>query len=236
MRMAPNTREVKPLTASIQDYLKVIYELTESRKAASTTALAERLGIAPASVTGMVQKLASVTPALVSYRKHQGVTLTAAGRHGALEVIRHHRLLEAWLVQTLGYAWDEVHGEAEKLEHVISEDFERRMAAVLGQPERDPHGEPIPNAELVMPADTSVSLSSLQTGQEAVVRRVHARDPALLRHLEALGLLPGARVKALDRSQFDQVMQLQVQERNQAFALGAAVTNRVFVEILPAAP
>ena len=236
MQMAPNTRAVKPLTASAQDYLKVIYDLTESRKPASTTALAERLGIAPASVTGMVQKLASATPALVSYRRHQGVTLTAAGRRGALEVIRHHRLLETWLVQALGYSWDQVHDEAEKLEHVISEDFERRVAAILGQPERDPHGEPIPNAELVMPADTSVSLSSLQSGQEAVVRRVHAQDPALLRHVKALGLMPGARVKALDRSRFDQVMQLQVQGRKQAFALGAAVTSQVFVEIVPSAP
>jgi DtxR family Mn-dependent transcriptional regulator len=135
------------LTDSIQDYLKIIYELTVSGEAASTTALAERLGIAPGSVTGMLQKLSSVRPALVSYQKYQGVTLTDAGRRAALKVIRHHRLIEAWLVQSLGYAWDEVHNEAERLEHVISEDFEMRIAAALGHPQRDPHGEPIPSVE-----------------------------------------------------------------------------------------
>ena len=113
----------EPISNSIQDYLKIIYELTRNEKSASTNALAARLGIAPASVTGMMQKLSSITPALVSYRKHQGVTLTPAGERAALEVIRHHRLIEAWLVQALGYSWDEVHEEAEKLEHVISEEF-----------------------------------------------------------------------------------------------------------------
>ncbi len=121
--------------------------MTENGQTASTTSLALRLGIAPASVTGMLQKLSSVKPALVFYRKHQGVTLTTKGRRAALEVIRHHRLIEAWLVQTLGYSWDEVHNEAEKLEHVISEDFEMRIAAAMGDPERDPHGDLIPSAE-----------------------------------------------------------------------------------------
>ena len=107
------------LTISIQDYLKHIYELTDNGKPASTNALAERLKIKPASVTGMIQKLASSKPPLVEYQKHQGVTLTKEGKKAALEVIRHHRLLEAWLVQTLGYSWDEVHDEAERLEHVI---------------------------------------------------------------------------------------------------------------------
>lgn len=124
------------LTDSIQDYLKVIYELTEDGEAASTTAIATRLHIAPASVTGMMQKLASTKPALVEYRKHQGVILTTAGKRAALEVIRHHRLIEAWLVQTLGYSWDEVHNEAEKLEHVISEEFEERIASAMGYPAR----------------------------------------------------------------------------------------------------
>ena len=222
----------RTITFSIQDYLKLIYELTENGEAASTTALAARLGIAPASVTGMVQKLSTVKPALVSYKKHQGVTLTAAGRRAALEVIRHHRLIEAWLVQTLGYSWDEVHNEAEKLEHVISEDFEMRIAAALGNPDRDPHGEPIPSAELVMPKDNSVPLSSLQPEQEAAVRRVHAQDAELLRHLEELGLIPGARVKVLEVSRFDQVMRLQVRGRKDASVLGPAVTDQVFVEIL----
>ena len=150
---------IELLSDSIQDYLKIIYELTQSGETASTTALARRLGIAPASVTGMMQKLASTKPALVEYHKHQGVTLTAAGKRAALEVIRHHRLIEAWLVQALGYSWDEVHEEAEKLEHALSEDLERRIAAAMGQPDRDPHGEPIPSVDLVMPKDPGIALA-----------------------------------------------------------------------------
>ena len=162
------------LTISIQDYLKNIYELTENGQNASTNALARKLNIKPASVTGMVQKLASAKPALVEYHKHQGVTLTKEGRKAALEVIRHHRLLEAWLVQTLGYSWDEVHEEAERLEHVISEDFERRIAAAMGHPLRDPHGELIPTADLKMPLDDSTPLSALRPNQKATIQRVKA--------------------------------------------------------------
>src|SRR5512141_419 len=164
------------LTDSIQDYLKAIYDLTQEGEPASTNALAARLGVEPASVTGMVQKLAAARPPLVDYRKHHGVRLTAAGRRAALEVIRHHRLLEAWLVKTLGYSWDEVHSEAEKLEHVISEEFEERIAASLGYPIRDPHGEPIPSPDLIMPADRSVALATVGGGQKAIVRRVDAQD------------------------------------------------------------
>src|SRR5215204_4494306 len=188
----------QPLTISIQDYLKHIYELTENGQSASTTALAKELNISPPSVTGMVQKLASAKPALVEYQKHQGVTLTKEGRKAALEVIRHHRLLEAWLVQTLGYSWDEVHEEAERLEHVISEEFEQRIAAAMGNPDRDPHGEPIPTADLRMPFDDSMPLSSLRANQTATITRIKAPDPELLRYLEGLGLLPGAQIEVKD--------------------------------------
>ncbi|HVM70368.1 MAG TPA: metal-dependent transcriptional regulator [Anaerolineales bacterium] len=222
----------KPLTDSVQDYLKIIYELTQDGKTANTNALATRLGIAPASVTGMVQNLSSVKPALVTYRKHQGVTLTAAGERAALEVIRHHRLIEAWLVQALGYSWDEVHEEAEKLEHVISEGFEMRIAAALGNPDRDPHGEPIPNAELVMPADKSTPLSSMQPEQEAIVRRVDAQEAEFLRYMEELGLIPGASLKVLSVSTYDEVMHIQIQRQKQTIVLGPAITSRVFIEIL----
>jgi DtxR family Mn-dependent transcriptional regulator len=219
------------LTDSIQDYLKIIYELTAEGEPASTTAVAARLGIAPPSVTAMLQRLASLKPALVVYHKYQGVKLTPAGQRAALEVIRRHRLLEAWLVQTLGYSWAEVHAEADKLEHAVSDEFEERIAAALGYPARDPHGELIPTVDLVMPFDVSVSLSALQPEQEATVRRVHARDTDLLRYLEELGLIPGARVKALAVSPYDQVMRLQVLERKEAVVLGPAVSSRVFVEI-----
>jgi len=219
------------LTRSIEDYLKAIFELTGNGEAASTTTLAARLGVAPASITSMVQKLSTVKPALVSYRKYQGVSLTVAGRRAALDVIRRHRLLEAWLVQNLGYSWDMVHNEADMLEHVISQDFEKRIAAVLGQPERDPHGETIPDADLVMPLDKSFPLASLKPGQKATVRRVHSQEPAFLKHLTELGLTPGAHLKALSVSHFDQVMHLHIQGRKEESVLGPAITNGVFVEI-----
>src|SRR5574339_522827 len=174
---------MQTLTISIQDYLKNIYELTENGESASTNALAKKLNVSAPSVTGMIQKMASSKPALVEYQKHQGVTLTQEGKRTALEVIRHHRLLEAWLVQTLGYTWDEVHEEAERLEHVISEDFENRIAAAMGHPVRDPHGELIPTADLTMPPDESTPLSSLRPNQTAIIKRVAASDPSLLRYL-----------------------------------------------------
>src|SRR5215211_5659179 len=202
------------LTISIQDYLKNIYELTENGESASTTALAKKLNISAPSVTGMVQKLASAKPALVEYQKHQGVTLTKEGRNAALEVIRHHRLLESWLVQTLGYSWAEVHEEAERLEHVISEDFERRIAAAMGHPIRDPHGEPIPTADLKMPLVDSTPLSALRPGQTATIQSVRAADTDLLRYLNDLGLIPDARIEVTGYSPFDHNLTIKVGRRS----------------------
>ncbi len=223
----------EPLTQNIQDYLKTIYELGEDGDSASTTALAARLGIAPASVTGMLQKLAAATPPLVDYRKHQGATLTTEGERAALEVIRHHRLLETYLVTILGYSWDNVHEEACRLEHVISEEFEARIAAALGHPQRDPHGEPIPTPELVMPPDASQPLSALRPGQKARIVRVQASDPALLRHLDSLGLTPGAQVEALDYSPYDQNLTLEVGPAPAPpRVIGVAITRQIFIEII----
>src|SRR5688500_6347105 len=216
------------LTISIQDYLKNIYELTENGENASTNALAQRLSIKPASVTGMVQKLASAKPALVEYQKHQGVTLTKDGKKAALEVIRHHRLLEAWLVQTLGYTWDEVHEEAERLEHVISEDFESRIAAAMGHPNRDPHGEPIPTADLKMPMDESMPLSALRPNQKAKVRRVKAADTEMLRYLEGLGLIPGVQIEVKNYSPFDHNLTVKIGRKSSV--LGLNITSKIYVE------
>ena len=217
------------LTISIQNYLKAIYDLTASGGPASTNALAARLGIAPASVTGMVQRLAAARPPLLRYRKHQGVTLTPQGERAALEVIRHHRLLETYLVNALGYSWDEVHKEAEKLEHVISEDLEARMANALGNPARDPHGDPIPSADLTMPPTEDIPLSELLPRQQAIVRRVRDEDAALLRHLRNLGIMPGTRVKALEQSPFDGNLRLGLKDAE--ITLGQAVTSQIFVEV-----
>lgn len=218
----------KTLTISIQDYLKHIYELTENGESASTNALAKKLNISAPSVTGMVQKLASAKPALVEYQKHQGVTLTTEGRRAALEVIRHHRLLEAWLVQTLGYSWDEVHEEAERLEHVISEDFERRIAAAMGNPLRDPHGELIPTADLNMPLEDATPLSALRPEQTGTVQCIKAPDAELLRYLESLGLVPGAQIEVNDYSPFDHNLTVKVGRKTTV--LGLNVTSKIFIE------
>ncbi len=218
------------LTQSIQDYLKHIYELNENGGSASTNDLAARLNIAPASVTGMLQRLANSKPPLVVYKKHQGVTLTKNGEKAALEVIRHHRLLESFLVTTLGYSWDEVHHEADKLEHVISEDFEARMAEALGHPTRDPHGELIPTADLTMPSDESQPLASLRTDETATVKRVADDDPALLRHLHEIGIIPEVKVTVKNYSEFDGNITLHVAGRKSTVVLGKAITNQVFIE------
>lgn len=213
---------------SIQDYLKHIFELTASGEIASTNALAERMAIKPASVTVMVQKLAAANPALVRYQKHQGVTLTEEGRRVALEVIRHHRLIETWLFQKLGYSWDEVHEEADRLEHVISEYFESRIAAEMGHPLRDPHGELIPSADLEMPRDESVPLFTLRPNQAAVLKSIRDADAGLLRHLEGLGLTPGVHIEIVAYSPFDHNLTVKVgQDMN---VLGLGVTGKIFTE------
>jgi DtxR family Mn-dependent transcriptional regulator len=222
--------EFEQFTQSTQDYLKHIFELTEGGRPASTTDLAARLDVKPASVTGMVQKLASADPPLVEYQKHQGVTLTQAGERAALEVLRHHRLLETWLVQSLGYSWDEVHEEACRLEHVISEDFEARMAKALGDPTHDPHGDPIPDAALVMPIENAPPLSSLRPPQKAVIRRVDDEDPYLLRHLDELGLVPGSHLTVVAYSQFDDNLTVKVGRKTAV--LGTTVTGKIYVKEL----
>jgi DtxR family transcriptional regulator, Mn-dependent transcriptional regulator len=218
------------ITISIQDYLKNIYELTENGESASTNALAKKMNVRAPSVTGMVQKMASSRPALVEYQKHQGVTLTREGKRAALEVIRHHRLLEAWLVQTLGYSWDEVHEEAERLEHVISEDFEHRIATAMGHPVRDPHGELIPTEDLTMPIDRSTPLSRLRPKQAAIIKRVIASDSALLRYLDELGLVPGAQIEIREYSPFDH--NLTIKAGRKLFVLGLNITSKIFIEEL----
>ena len=218
----------KTLTISIQDYLKHIYELTENGESASTNALAKKLKISAPSVTGMVQKLANAKPALVEYQKHQGVTLTKEGRRAALEVIRHHRLLEAWLVQTLGYTWDEVHEEAERLEHVISEDFERRIATAMGNPLRDPHGELIPTADLMMPLEDTTPLSALRPEQTGTIQCIKDPDADLLRYLESQGLVPGAQIEVREYSPFDHNLTVKVGRKTTV--LGLNVTSKIFIE------
>jgi DtxR family Mn-dependent transcriptional regulator len=185
------------LSRSVEDYLKALFELSREGRRATTGALAERLGVAPASVTGMLRKLSSREPKWVLYAKHRGARLTEAGRLRALKIIRHHRLVELYLHTALGFDWDEVHAEAEQLEHAVSEAFEDRIAEHLGQPEADPHGHPIPRKDGSLPERTEVRLSDVRPGREAVISQVSDRDPALLRRLGELGLYPRARVRVV---------------------------------------
>jgi DtxR family transcriptional regulator, Mn-dependent transcriptional regulator len=182
-------------TESIDDYLKGIWELggVEEQRVTSN-ALAQHLGIRAASVTGMLQKLAGQQPPLVKYEKHHGVRLTAAGKMRALEVLRHHRLLERFLHDVLDYSWDEVHDEAERLEHFISERLEDRIAAKLGDPETDPHGHLIPERNGVLPAREEVLLSKWACGVPAVISSVSDRDAGALREMTRLGLKPGVAI------------------------------------------
>jgi DtxR family Mn-dependent transcriptional regulator len=182
-------------TESVDDYLKAILELggAEEERVASNP-LARHLGVRAASVTGMLQKLAAQKPPFVKYEKHRGVRLTAAGRMRALEVLRHHRLLERFLHDFLDYSWDEVHDEAERLEHFISERLEDRIAAKLGDPETDPHGHLIPERSGAVPARQEVLLWNWVCFVPAVISSVSDRDPAALREMTRLGLKPGVAI------------------------------------------
>ena len=183
-------------TESVDDYLKAILELggVEEERVTSNS-LAQHLGVRAASVTGMLQKLAAQQPPFVKYEKHHGVRLTATGKIRALEVLRHHRLLERFLHDVLDYSWDEVHDEAERLEHFISERLEDRIAAKLGDPETDPHGHLIPERNGELPVRDEVLLSKWACGVPAVISSVSDRDAAALREMTRLGLKPGVAIK-----------------------------------------
>jgi len=184
------------LSEAQEDYLKQIFILSEGRQKVGTQTLAHRLEVRPASVTEMVHRLDQL--GYVEHTPYQGVSLTGKGRRVALEMLRHHRLLETYLVQKLGYSWDQVHEEAERLEHVISERFEARIAEAMGHPTHDPHGDPIPAEDLTMPGDTSpVNLAELAAGAHAVVARVGAQDRDNLDLLGRLGLAPGSSVEVI---------------------------------------
>ncbi len=214
---------------AVENYLKAIYELAEDSSKVSTSALTEKLGVKAPSVTGMLQKLAESE--LVNYERHQGVTLTRAGREIALEVIRHHRLIELYLSRALGYDWDQVDAEAEKLEHVISEEFEDRIAAFLGEPTHDPHGDPIPSKDGSVTDYSRTPLTGVDAGQTTRVARVSDDDPALLRYLAELGMVPGAMVTVTSRAPFSGPMHVRVGGADEAsHALGREVTDQVFVD------
>ena len=187
---------------AVEDYAKAIYQLAEQcGGAVSTNALAERLAVTPASASGMVRKLDEL--GLVEHVPYKGVRLTDAGARLALEMLRHHRLLELYLAEALGVPWDRVHDEAEVLEHVLSEDLEALIAAKLGDPTHDPHGDPIPSADLVIAEEPSATLASLEPGTGGVLVRISDADPEMLRYLSDRGIALGDAFQVVDKQPFD---------------------------------
>ncbi len=216
---------------SVQDYLKALYELVceGGQEWASTTKLAHVLELAPASVTAMLKKLSVMDPPLVVHELYRGARLTEAGERAALEVVRHHRLIESFLTAALGYSWDRVHAEAHRLEHAISEELVDDIARYLGEPARDPHGSPIPGRDGAMEALHDIPLTDLPPGRPAEVRRVLDDDPALLRYLNDLGLVLGAHVEVTERVPFQGPLLVRVAEPAGVHALGPGITDQVFV-------
>ena len=217
---------------AIEDYLKTIYRLAEQGDSpVSTSRIAEARTVKPASVTNMMQRLAAMD--LVHYEKSRGVRLTEAGEKIALETLRHHRLIELFLTQKLGFGWEEVHEQAEVLEHVISEKLEERIADVLGHPQYDPHGDPIPSKDGELATRYSEPLSALEKGCDAVVLRVteskiqpiDIRD--LLSYLAELGIVPGAQISVIDVAPFDGPLTLEIDETRQVISHHIAEIIRV---------
>ena len=218
-------------SVSTENYLKSVYDLEQTTTPVPMSALADRLGVAPASVTEMVQKLDRARPRLLVYRPRKGVHLTDAGRQRALKVIRNHRLVEHFLHKVLGFSWDEVHEEAETLEHHLSDRVTERLAAFMGDPQYDPHGEPIPKQSGEIPTHADKVLSDLAEGETARIRRVGAKDPELLRHLAELGLIPGSEVTILSKAPFDGPIRIRIgsAEGGAVHGVGRGVTDQVFV-------
>ena len=212
-------------TRSQQDYLKALYQLHGDRRPVPTRELAQRLGISSPSVSEMVTRLSA--QGLVEHDRYRGQQLTREGRKVALELVRHHRLLEMFLVQVLGYSWDEVHEEAERLEHVISERMEERIFELLGRPELDPHGHAIPTLAGKVRAASTRSLSEGRVGERLVVEGVSDDDPVKLRELDRRGLRPGTRVDVVAGSEFEGPVGIRVKGRREALPLGLA--RAVFV-------
>jgi len=200
------------LTRSAEDYLKAIYRLTTAGEPAATSNLATSLDLAPASVSGMLRRLDE--QGLVVHVPYRGVTLSREGRRIALRILRRHRLIEAYLVAHLGYTWDTVHTEAERLEHAVSDTLVERMAQVLGDPLEDPHGDPIPAADGSLTELVYVPLWDLEVGDSAEIRRVDTSDPERLRYLGVEGLTPGTRIRVAARAPFDGPVTVRVDRRD----------------------
>jgi len=217
---------------AIDDYLKAIFQLSgREERLVSSTEIAVQLEITPASVTNMLQKLAALDPPLVAYKKHHGVQLSKAGKKRALEIIRHHRLIETFLYLVLGYPWDEVHDEAERLEHFISERFEERIAAKLGNPEFDPHGHAIPALDGSLPVSEPRALAQLKPGEAAKVASVSDKDPEMLRYLATQGIRPGVRLTLSRQLPFKGAYQVRIGAATKLTLLSQSLAEAISVAV-----
>ena len=232
LRLEAETEDM--LTGPVEDYLKTIYEIGRGTVSVATNDIAQRLAIAPASVSGMVRRLAD--QGLLSYERYRGVTLTEQGRRAALRTIRRHRVIESYLSIALNYPWDRVHDEAERLEHAASDELVDRMAEAIGEPVVDPHGAPIPSREGLMDETEYVSLGELSAGYGARVVRVSDDDPEMLRYLAELAIVPGAEVIVISRAPYQGPISLRIS--GHLLAIGPQLASQVMVEPLtnPDAP
>jgi DtxR family Mn-dependent transcriptional regulator len=212
-------------TVSVEDYLKAIFELSRATGSAATSEVASRLAVASASVSAMVRRLTG--QGLVSHERYGALRLTKKGRTVALQLVRRHRVIEAYLVTALGYAWDEVHSEAERLEHAASPELINRMAAAIGEPAVDPHGAPIPTAHGTLEEPRYRTLGDLAPGEKARIVRVEDEDPELLRYLASLRFVPGASVRCLKKEPYEGPLTIRVGSK--AHIIGPPLAARVFV-------
>lgn len=215
------------LSRSVEDYLKAIYGLSEQGETASTSALAAALDVQPASVTGMAKRLAEA--GLVEHVPYRGVRLTHEGVREALRVLRRHRIIETYLCGRLGYAWEDVHEEAERLEHAVSDTLIDRMAAALEFPSHDPHGAPIPTSAGEIEATDFATLADAAPGDEVRVRAVQDEDPERLRSMEAQGLLPGARLIVGETGVADESVSVRIDDRAATTEVGPDLARRIYV-------
>jgi DtxR family Mn-dependent transcriptional regulator len=220
--------DAKSFSRSVEDYLKAVFNLTERGEAASTSDIASALDVQPASVTGMIKRLAE--SGLLEHLPYRGVRLTDLGAKEALRVIRRHRILETYLLERLGYSWDDVHQEAERLEHAASDQLVERMANALQYPSHDPHGAPIPTSAGEIEATDFASLADAQRGEEVTIRAVQDEDAERLRYLEARGLKPGVRLSVEERAPFGGPMTVRVGgPEGPPQVVGQDLARRIFV-------
>ena len=222
------------LSEAIEDYLKAIYEIQSGNKPAKTSFLAQRLEVTAGSVSEMLKRLSCMEPRLVTYTRHRGVRLTAAGEAAALSVIRRHRLLETFLHEVLGFSWDEIHVEADRLEHYISERLADKIAAFLGNPATDPHGDPIPRSNGRLLVNRTEPLAGVPEGKTVRIARVHHSNPRLLRYLEEKGIKPGAIVTLVEKAPLDGPITVRVGDgaASPRHSVDLSVAAKIYVESL----